>query len=171
MIRHKEKDDEAGGEGLGHLATRKRLWRDANGNIVNARRPNRHDGVKKRQMTSINGSLDRMGHERKDSNTSQLSAPPSPPTSSPSTEGQITIDHCDNGIFQDAWPPVDPNSSAHNDSVDPFEFLCNASWGNQPFQSFMGTQDGLPYDDIFKPDTGMYWNDASLEIQLGFDLV
>jgi hypothetical protein len=39
MARHKEKDDEAGGEGLGVLATRKRLWRDANGNIVNTRRP------------------------------------------------------------------------------------------------------------------------------------
>lgn len=39
MARHKEKDDEAGGEGLGVLATRKRLWMDANGNIVNARRP------------------------------------------------------------------------------------------------------------------------------------
>src|SRR5271163_4566580 len=45
MIRHKEKDDEAGGEGLGHLATRKRLWRDSNGNIVNARRPYCQEGV------------------------------------------------------------------------------------------------------------------------------
>lgn len=39
MARHKEKDDEAGGEGLGVLATRKRLWRDETGKIVNARRP------------------------------------------------------------------------------------------------------------------------------------
>lgn len=39
MVRHKEKDDEAGGEGLGHLATRKRLWKDADGNIITGRRP------------------------------------------------------------------------------------------------------------------------------------
>ncbi|RKF63315.1 putative krueppel c2h2-type zinc finger protein [Golovinomyces cichoracearum] len=50
MARHKEKDDEAGGEGLGVLATRKRLWRDAEGNIVNARRPSyTQDGTKRRQ--------------------------------------------------------------------------------------------------------------------------
>ncbi|KAI0996840.1 hypothetical protein K3495_g11343 [Podosphaera aphanis] len=39
MVRHKEKDNEAGGEGLGVLVTRKRLWRDENGNIVTSRRP------------------------------------------------------------------------------------------------------------------------------------
>ncbi|RKF59641.1 putative krueppel c2h2-type zinc finger protein [Erysiphe neolycopersici] len=39
MARHKEKDDKAGGEGLGFLATRKKLYRNAEGKIVNARRP------------------------------------------------------------------------------------------------------------------------------------
>ena len=52
MARHKEKDDEAGGEGLGVLATRKRLWRDADGNIVNTRRPSyTQEGSKRRQIT------------------------------------------------------------------------------------------------------------------------
>jgi hypothetical protein len=52
MARHKEKDDEAGGEGLGILATRKRLWRDADGNIVNARRPSYvQDGTKRRALS------------------------------------------------------------------------------------------------------------------------
>lgn len=170
MIRHKEKDDEAGGEGLGHLATRKRLWRDANGVIVNARRPNRSEGIKKRQMTS-NSSSARTSQDRKDSTSSQISASPSPPTSLPSTEGQMNADQFDNAIFQDTWPPVDPANSSHADAVDPFDFLCNASWGNQPFQSFVATQDGLPYDDIFKPDTGMYWNDSGLENQLEFEAV
>ncbi|RDL30143.1 uncharacterized protein BP5553_10421 [Venustampulla echinocandica] len=50
MARHKEKDDEAGGEGLGVLATRKRLWRDENGSIVNSRRPTyTQEGAKRRQ--------------------------------------------------------------------------------------------------------------------------
>ncbi|KAH8805537.1 hypothetical protein F5884DRAFT_450170 [Xylogone sp. PMI_703] len=52
LQRHKEKDDEAGGEGLGILATRKRLWRDANGNIVNSRRPSLSDSkeIARRRM-------------------------------------------------------------------------------------------------------------------------
>lgn len=53
MNRHKEKDDEAGGEGLGVLATRKRLWRDADGNIVATRRPSYvQEGTKRRQTTT-----------------------------------------------------------------------------------------------------------------------
>ena len=62
MARHKEKDDEAGGEGLGVLATRKRLWRDTDGNIVNARRPSYtgEQGSKRRMVT-------KSSHERKDS--------------------------------------------------------------------------------------------------------
>lgn len=39
MKRHQQKDDEAGGPGLGYLATRKKLWKDADGNIVNTKRP------------------------------------------------------------------------------------------------------------------------------------
>jgi hypothetical protein len=65
MARHKEKDDEAGGEGLGILATRKRLWRDAAGNIVNARRPSYvQDGTKRRQIPRP---------DRKSSNASETS--------------------------------------------------------------------------------------------------
>lgn len=38
MSRHREKDAEAGGEGMGKLQTRKRLWRDSNGTVVAKRR-------------------------------------------------------------------------------------------------------------------------------------
>ncbi|OAP58280.1 hypothetical protein AYL99_07370 [Fonsecaea erecta] len=37
VARHRQKDEEAGGEGLGIVESRKRLWRDANGNIVRER--------------------------------------------------------------------------------------------------------------------------------------
>jgi hypothetical protein len=179
MIRHKEKDDEAGGEGLGHLATRKRLWRDANGNIVNARRPNpRADGAKKRQCTSSISSAEGT-KERKNSTSSEDSGPPSPPTSAPSLTGAPSLDQFDNSVFpQDSWQPVE--GSHANDVADPFDFLCNASWGAPPYhQPFVGgTADGLPYDDIFKPDTGMYikyendtWNETGFEHQLEFDMV
>ncbi|POS85180.1 hypothetical protein EPUL_003991 [Erysiphe pulchra] len=51
MARHKEKDDKAGGEGLGFLATRKKLYRNAEGKIVNARRPPCiYELVKRRQV-------------------------------------------------------------------------------------------------------------------------
>ncbi len=38
MSRHREKDAEAGGEGMGKLQTRKRLWRDSDGTVVAKRR-------------------------------------------------------------------------------------------------------------------------------------
>ncbi|OAL26468.1 hypothetical protein AYO20_10136 [Fonsecaea nubica] len=37
VARHRQKDEEAGGEGLGIVESRKRLWRDADGNIVRDR--------------------------------------------------------------------------------------------------------------------------------------
>jgi hypothetical protein len=50
MTRHKEKDDEAGGEGLGVLVTSKRLWKDLNAKIVNSPRPIQN-GAKRRQIS------------------------------------------------------------------------------------------------------------------------
>ena len=37
MARHRQKDEEAGGEGLGVVCTRTRMWRDADGNVVTKR--------------------------------------------------------------------------------------------------------------------------------------
>ena len=51
--RHREKDDEAGGEGLGRLLTRKRLWKDPNGVIVAKKRP---EHEKKRKSSTISSS-------------------------------------------------------------------------------------------------------------------
>jgi len=82
MTRHKEKDDEAGGEGLGVLATRKRLWRDTDGNIVNARRPSFTQEGNKRRITGRkserNGSIDSEYDDRRSSTQSLMSALPSP---------------------------------------------------------------------------------------------
>lgn len=156
MARHKEKDDEAGGEGLGVLATRKRLWRDAEGNIVNTRRPHRQVGAKRRQMAA---------NEKAKNEAAEVNAvaPPSPPTSIPSTTSNTQGPEpvlAEPEPSRSEWPPleVDPMLSGgeHSDSLD---FLCNASWGSQPqFQTFMGATEDLPYDDIFKPDTGEFHN-------------
>ena len=85
MARHKEKDDEAGGEGLGILATRKRLWRDADGNIVNARRPlNTQDASKCRQLnrtdkTSSSRPSPSASTSASTSTTSAAASPATPP--------------------------------------------------------------------------------------------
>jgi hypothetical protein len=64
----------------------------------------------------------------------------------------------------DQWPvPMDDTILPLEDAVmDPFDFLCNASWGTEPLQ---GTDHGgmntdLPYDDIFVPDTGKLRSEA-----------
>jgi hypothetical protein len=159
MARHKEKDDEAGGEGLGHLATRKRLWRDADGKIVNARRPYKQNGVKRRQLSPEQGPRSTVNHTQQQEDTrTQVAAPPSPPTSIPSSTGQASNEHFgDSDLVQDAWPIMDPTliSTQHQENRDPLDFLCNASWGSEPFQTYMETTSSdLPSDDIFKPDTG-----------------
>lgn len=178
MARHKEKDDEAGGEGLGFLATRKRLWRDSDGNIVNCRRPyTQEHQIKRRQVgASPEAATRRRSNAGDKIEKPEPIAPPSPPISTPSTtasragaysqneHGHDEIGGSHDGILDDgpllqheAWN-VDPMLSAASTAVDDFDFLCNSGWGSQArstgFETFMGAGNDLPYDDLFRPDTG-----------------
>jgi len=221
MARHKEKDDEAGGEGLGVLATRKRLWRDANGNIVNARRPSyTQEGTKRRQTNRVEKRSTRANPterkitrgqlmsslpsptvpmSRNNSRTSstivvdtgkfeypdpeevakmeedswlEMRTLPSPPMSEPSLHSNAESPSAElsdlDGLYEEAtWPelPQIEDSSPTETEVSEFE---NSTWSHQPqpFQTFMGAMAELPYDDIFKPDMGMYewqhWNSQVL---------
>jgi hypothetical protein len=154
MIRHKEKDDEAGGEGLGHLATRKRLWRDASGNIVNARRPYREEVVKRQHLSSMEEPVEPSDHLQEDSLKSRTTAPPSPPTSILNTKHRGVEQHGGRVLLPDTWG-VEPNPVQPAWIYDSSDFLRNADWGSQQYQNDMGPSCDLPYDDIFKPDTGM----------------
>lgn len=214
MARHKEKDDEAGGEGLGILATRKRLWRDADGNIVNARRPSyTQEGAKRRQL----GRPERKSSNASDACTSSQSStsPPQIPMSrtGSSASSTIIVDTGSPGypsqetkskesqLHQDSWlmaalpsPPISEQSEQSGDHSEDSseldalyedtwpvmhnglpdivndspvlgrqsEYPASPSWGPQPFQTFMGAMAELPYDDIFKPESGLYdwqaWN-------------
>ncbi|TVY14002.1 hypothetical protein LARI1_G008088, partial [Lachnellula arida] len=227
MSRHKEKDDEAGGPGLGILATRKRLWRDTDGKIVNSRRPSyTQEGPKRRQlsrperktskssssssdsdrklsiMTSFSsapaqvpmsrlpstdsstivvdtGNEDTPHHKTEPQDTwLEMSALPSPPISDsdvpslPSPDGELSEF---DALYEETWAPlshhshhgaglpevVSPSLSAPRQSEYP-----NPSWSPQPFQTFMGAMSELPYDDIFKPEAGLYdwqaWNSQVL---------
>lgn len=153
MIRHKEKDDEAGGEGLGHLATRKRLWRDNNGNIVNARRPYHQEGVKRQHLSFTEDPPDMSDHLQIDSSKSRTTAPPSPPASIPSAGKKSIEPFGAHGLLPDTWG-ADLNPVQPALTYDTPDFLCNADWGNQSYQTDMMSSCDLPYDDIFKPDTG-----------------
>jgi hypothetical protein len=158
MIRHKEKDDEAGGEGLGHLATRKRLWRDANGNIVNARRPYRQEGVKRQHLSSTEESVKTSDHLQNDSSKIRTAAPPSSPMAIPGTGYKGKEQYGGHGLLPDTLGgELSPVQPAWN--YDSFDFLSNADWGSQQYQNDMGSSYNLPYDNIFKPDTGTSMRD------------
>lgn len=213
MARHKEKDDEAGGEGLGILATRKRLWRDAEGNIVNARRPSyTQEGTKRRQLSRSERKGSRTSETDSESSHTQSSSPslssppivmsrngstcsstiivdagvrgfldnehtseelnqgswlgmeplPSPPISESSfSEQSPTAELSElDGLYEDTWPVMhDGIPEIVNDSPvmgRSSQYPESPSWAPQPFQTFMGAMAELPYDDIFKPETGLY---------------
>lgn len=158
MNRHKEKDDEAGGEGLGHLATRKRLWRDANGNIINARRPYRQEGVKRQHKSFPEESVETSDPLQDDTLESRTTAPPSPPTSILSREPSGIEHHGGHGLLPNTWA-IEPNPVQHAWNYDSSDFLCNADWGSQRYQHDIRSSCDLPYDDIFKPDTGTSMGD------------
>jgi hypothetical protein len=160
MARHKEKDDEAGGEGLGKLLTRKRLWRDSNGAIIADRRPE-HEKKRKRPSTTsqdVNSSMQAGPVESSTPPANDARAPLSPPTSDPTgSEANGNSGNAVSVSADDQWPvPIDDAILPLEDTVmDSFDFLCNASWGTQPLQNGQGGMNAdLPYDDIFVPDTG-----------------
>jgi len=98
----------------------------------------------------------------------EMSALPSPPISDsddpslPSPDGELSEF---DALYEDTWAPLShsgiPALSTPRQSDYP-----NPSWSPQPFQTFMGAMSELPYDDIFKPETGLYdwqaWNSQVL---------
>ena len=227
MARHKERDNEAGGEGLGVLATRKRLWRDATGNIVNARRPSyTQEGSKKKQISRveknprINPIEKRMTtrgqallnalpsptsptipmsrnssrsstivvdtrevrkyeypdpdevHKIEEDSWIEMGALPSPPMSGSNSEAHSPSDELSDldGLYEEAsWPLHNGLSQIEEfrPALEQSDFITT-SWSNQPqpFQTFMGAMAELLYDDVFKPESGIYdwqhWNNQVL---------
>jgi hypothetical protein len=164
MTRHREKDEEAGGEGLGKLLTRKRLWQDSTGAIVSKKRPE-HDKKRKRSSASRRDAPSKE-QLRLDSNVcSSDAAILSPPESrhSISNHSSDTVDaekigHAqliDPSLSMAQWPLNGIDTSFSTDPwPDDYDFLCNASWRSQPSQTDIYQNNDLPCDDIFTPDTG-----------------
>ena len=150
MIRHKEKDEEAGGPGLGKLLTRKRLWKDPSGSIVAERRPEQHKRVRSSISSSDSGNSFRPLANLEPKPVSQ---PPVEPLSPPkSLLDPLSSDNAH--LASDAQLLVsmtDVNPSWQSTPFESYDFLSNASWGTQA-QPSSGVD--ILYDDIFTPDTG-----------------
>ncbi|XMA20868.1 hypothetical protein WAI453_013659 [Rhynchosporium graminicola] len=102
----------------------------------------------------------------------RMSTLPSPPVSEPQSAGQSPSPELEelDTLYEDSWPvmhgglPEIVNNSPIMGRQS--EYPASPTWGPQPFQTFMGAMAELPYDDIFKPETGLYdwqaWNSQVL---------
>jgi hypothetical protein len=160
--------------------TRKRLWRDSTGTIVAKKRPE-HEKKRKRSTVS-EGELSTTSQPRSHQTSRQHppahhannifpfpnSIPISPPGSSdPASNvsehadpfGSEVVGSSENGqpstfVDDEQWPIPNGNDNLPFQDIpdDSYDFLCNASWGSQPFPTDMPAD--LPFDDLFAPDTG-----------------
>ncbi|EKG22110.1 Transcription factor fungi [Macrophomina phaseolina MS6] len=178
MQRHRQKDEEAGGEGAGVLNTRKRMWKDHDGNIV-TKRPNlgkknstrrsspSSDHHARSLSTSTADSVDEAIH------TLTGDAPISPPISSTQSSGsddyaRRSSNACDtatdptfeNWVFPplELSPAPEPHSYPEPEPLaqDTDRFWSNA--GGPQTASLRNLSDDVPYDDIFNPDTASSFN-------------
>lgn len=141
MNRHKQKDEEAGGDGTGTLNTRKRMWKDHEGRIVQ-KKPIEHS------------SLDDGSPEA--SFVSRVDGPISPPISSNNS---------------DLPSDSDPNqtSFSNDHSILPDYPLPTGQFGSQGSVGYWITTESQPqglvspyleinYDEVFQPDTASSFN-------------
>ena len=158
MMRHKEKDEEAGGEGLGILQTRKRLWRDSSGAVVAKRRQeyeksNRSSSRSKSTSTAANST-----EKSPSAAFNEMNAPISPPGSSlghsslePESVSSAELNLGHQASTDDMWNMTMDDDSFPMPNLDSYDFLCNASWGTQVQEK---SSTDLLYNDMFAPDTG-----------------
>ncbi|KAF2416541.1 hypothetical protein EJ08DRAFT_99462 [Tothia fuscella] len=153
MIRHQQKDQEAGGEGLGDLQTRKKLWRDANGHVVTKRPHLKSDDrqARKRQpgLSDWEPQCQQQFESAQDYFNGYDTAFPSPPGTMLSTESFDRVSQ--------ASPQPSSNEVSHASGMDMFDFLANSAWGNSPSETLSLSQDA-PVDSMFRPDTASSFN-------------
>lgn len=169
MLRHQQKDEEAGGEGLGVVCTRKRLWRDADGNIVTKRPKSAQrsdtssisDNNNLNSLHSGNGSTNFEDLALEDHNSDpQVYEPPlSPPPSLASAEVRVQDDFSCFVAPEDLQAGFDfpPLMDAGQETID---FFVDSPWPSQPIEPLpfapdnAGASINTGFDDMFNPDTG-----------------
>ncbi|KAF2705081.1 hypothetical protein K504DRAFT_484812 [Pleomassaria siparia CBS 279.74] len=172
MARHRQKDDEAGAAGHGVLNTRKRMWKDADGNIV-TKKPTLNKDVGERSQSPYD-------HHHHHNPLQQLSdfvpfqhhhqqqqhhegAPISPPTShDPSSLGQSigSSDH-DNTVYPpDTLDASNLSNPAYSPDLDQRFWSAELPQPEpEPEPFIVGTAfDDAPLEDIFNPDTASSFN-------------
>lgn len=149
MLRHQQKDEEAGGEGLGIVSTRKRMWKDADGNIV-TKRP------KPTQCSNApNNRLDSLDPDNQNIQPQVYEPPASPPPSLTSAEARTQDDFSCFVAPEDLQMGFDlpPLMDTGHEAID---FFGDSPWATQ--QTLLDSADGnigVDFDDLFNPDTGM----------------
>ncbi|KAI0889502.1 fungal-specific transcription factor domain-containing protein [Annulohypoxylon maeteangense] len=141
MSRHKQKDEEAGGEGIGTLNTRKRMWKDHDGRIV-------------QKKPIENPPLSNTCQEAPF--TSQVEGPISPPVSSNSDH---LNDHDPAHAAFSTGQIISPGyslSTEQFESQGPGEYwipseTCQPRNITSPYLE-------INYDEIFQPDTASSFN-------------
>ncbi|KAF4632070.1 hypothetical protein G7Y89_g6054 [Cudoniella acicularis] len=196
MARHKEKDDEAGGEGLGGRpsytqegAKRRQIGRPerklskaseedkklSNGESVMNPFPtptepmSRTDSAASSTIVVDTGAsaLAKVEELHQDSWVDMNALP------SPVSESESSFQSADQSpsaelsefetLYEDTWPAIhdDRLTDVNSPILERPSEYPNPSWSPQPFQTFMGAMAELPYDDIFKPETGLRVNFGS----------
>ncbi|KAM5355164.1 hypothetical protein ACJ41O_001810 [Fusarium nematophilum] len=147
MDRHRQRDEEAGGKGV--LNTRKRLWKQSDGAIVQKRPVN--------ETPSSSPAVDR-SHD-----------PLSPPVSQESSEvapsSSQDLEFSSELLFNfEAEPPLPAPSSFQASSVHAADnsgggdFWNSSFQGPTPSRGLLQNQTGGPYEDAFQPDTASSFN-------------
>ncbi|KAH8664598.1 fungal-specific transcription factor domain-containing protein [Xylariales sp. PMI_506] len=163
LNRHRQKDQEAGGEGHGVLNTRKRCWKAPDGRVV-PKRPALDLSARQESPDSQPS-----GHAHSERSPSHLSAgvelPISPPTSAEHSDlslhqdiAEEQYDGARSSLDGSSWPlsgisPFDePSNSVAQESFWVNLGLCSTGSSSTFYQT------DLPYDDIFQPDTASSFN-------------
>jgi hypothetical protein len=163
MARHRQKDEEAGADGQGVLNTRKRMWKDSDGNIV-AKKPALDSSVE-----ASSGSAPQQPHledplqslsELTHFHSHEHGAPISPLSCDPSLCHSTFDDH-DSGIAS-GYPPtnLDVNALSVSESLSPIDdqFWSTNLPQPEPEPLVPLAFDDAPFDDIFNPDTASSFN-------------
>lgn len=142
MNRHKQKDEEAGGEGSGTLNTRKRMWKDIDGRIVQ-KKPTEHQAL---DSSSLGAPF-----------ASGVEGPISPPVSShhsdlpgdtDPTQASFVNNH---GLLQEY-----SLSAGQFDSQGPSNYWIPPETSHP--RSIASPYFDINYDEVFQPDTASSFN-------------
>lgn len=141
------------------METRKRMWRDADGNIVTKKPALPHHAVAQQRRDS---ETDEPTQLNANYDISPSLEPLSPPRSTLSSNSnsrmqqqqlQQQISAPMVSVPDERWAS-DGLPAFRNEAPDMCDFLANSSWGSQPAQPAIA-MNNVPYDDMFNPDTGI----------------